>query len=113
MITTQDTARWARTMFPNDTILFYGPDQTYGLYKKSGHQVMHFCVPTTEARKPSGRTTVARKVYTDLLHACGLHAISPQQLCAGINALSPQVEIYQANRTRRFRRLLVSVCELG
>jgi hypothetical protein len=112
MFTEDDITTWADAMFTNDTILFYGPDQTYGLYKKLKGQVVHFAIPTREARIPSGRKVVARKVYTDFTGEPGLRFLSAVQFLEGINALDPHPEIYQANRSRRFRRVVRSVAEL-
>ncbi len=100
-------------MFANDTILFYAPDQTYGLYKKSKGQVVHFRIPTQEARRSSGRKIVARKIYTDFTGDPTLRSLSPEQFLAGINALGSHPEIYQANRARRLRRVVRSVAEFA
>ncbi len=113
MFTEDDVTTWAEAMFANDTILFYGPDQTYGLYKKQKGPVVHFCIPTQEARKSSGRKIVARKIYTDFTGNPTLRHLSAMQFLAGINALGPHPEIYQANRSRRFRRVVRSVAELA
>jgi len=67
MFTQDDIETWTNAMFGNDTVLFYGREHTFGLYKKSNGQAVYFSIPTKEARKPSGRKIVARKVYTDFM----------------------------------------------
>jgi hypothetical protein len=113
MFTQDDIETWTNAMFGNDTVLFYGREHTFGLYKKSNGQAVYFSIPTKEARKPSGRKIVARKVYTDFMGDPNLRVLSGQQFLTGINGVGTDPEIYQANRARRFRRLVRSVAELA
>jgi len=112
MLTERTVLDVSEKMFRHDSIMFYGPTQTFGLYKNTGGRVVSFTIPTEEARKPSGRKLIARQVYTDLTGNPKLYHVSQSEFLAGVKQLGAHPEIYVGNRTNRFRRIVGSIEEL-